>query len=326
MEFYKDQVRILEELGVSCDSLSYPPDPSHTGGDQRRKRIHEGWLRKLYGHNAMYYAYRAADFYPHIVKTAMRGEYDLVHLNSGMIAPLGMLQPKRPIVMTLWGDDLLGDRLGGYQPAITKFCAKRCDRVIVRSDEMREALPCDAEVIPSGIDMTKFRPIDRTEARESIGWDTDSRHVLFPYPKKQDKKRYPVAKRIVESVDRQFDDRVTLKVVENVPHEEMYRYYNAADALLLPSLREGSPNTVKEAMACNVPVVSTDVGDVSTRLGPVENSYVCGSDEALEDALVSVLETGARSDGRGHVEELSLERMGERLISIYDSVLEEYEE
>lgn len=323
MEFYKDQVRILEEQGVSCDSLTYPPDPGHTEGEQRRKRIHEGWLRELYGHNALYYAYRAADFYPHILKTAMRNEYDIVHLNSGMIAPLGLLQPERPLVLTLWGDDLLGDRLGGYQPAITKFCAKRCDRIIVRSEEMREALPCDAEVIPSGIDMKKFRPVDRTKARETIGWETDSRHVLFPYPKKQDKKRYPVAKRIVERVNSQFDDRVTLQVVKNVPHEKMYLYYNAADALLLPSLREGSPNTVKEAMACNVPVISTDVGDVATRLGPVENSYVCSSDDALEDALVSVLETGDRSDGRGYVEELSLERMGERLISIYESVLEE---
>ena len=147
--------------------------------------------------------------------------------------------------------------------------------------------------------------------------------MLFPYSKRQAKKRYPVARRIVERVDSQFDESVTLQVVDNVPHEKMYLYYNAADALLLPSLREGSPNTVKEAMACNVPVVSTDVGDVTTRLGPVENSYVCDSDSALEDALVSVLETDDRSDGRAHVEELSLERMGERLISIYESVLEE---
>ncbi len=323
MEFYKDQVRILRELGVTCDSLAYPPDPSHTEGDIRRKRIHEGWLRDLYGHNALYYAYRAVDFYPRILKTAMQNDYDVVHLNSGMIAPLGLLQPERPIVLTLWGDDLLGDRLGGYQPAITKFCAKRCDRIIVRSEEMREALPCDAEVIPSGIDMSKFKPVDRTKAQETIGWETDARHILFPYSKKQEKKRYPVAKEIVEHVNKQFESRVTLQVVDDVPHEKMYLYYNAADALILPSLREGSPNTVKEAMACDVPVVSTDVGDVATRLGPVKNSYVCASDEALEDALVSVLETGERSDGRGYVQELSLERMGERLIEIYESVLEE---
>jgi len=323
MEFFQDQVRILEESGVRCDSLSYPPDPSHTEGDIRRERIHEGLIRRIYGHNSLYYAYRAADFYPLILKTAMSEDYDIVHLNSGMVAPLGLLQPRRPIVLTLWGDDLLGDRLGGYQPAITRFCAKRCDRIIVRSEEMRDALPCDAAVIPSGIDMSKFKPVDRRQARETVGWDTGSRHVLFPYSRDQEKKRYPVAKRLVERVDERVDERVTLQVVDDVPHEKMYLYYNAADVLLLPSLREGSPNTVKEAMACNVPVVSTDVGDVATRLGPVRNSYVCESDGALEEALVSVLGTGGRSDGREYVAEVSLERMGERLISIYESVLEE---
>jgi hypothetical protein len=136
MEFYKDQVRILRELGVRCESLSYPPDSSHTEGDDtRRERIHEGWIRRIYGHNGLYYAYRAADFYPRILKTAVSGDYDVVHINSGMVAPLGLLQPERPVVLTLWGDDLLGDRLGGYQSAITEFCAKRCDRVIVRSEE-----------------------------------------------------------------------------------------------------------------------------------------------------------------------------------------------
>ena len=324
MEFYKDQVRILGELGVQCESLSYPPDASHTeGDDKRRERIHEGWVRRIYGHNGLYYAYRAADFYPRILKTAMSGDHDVVHLNSGMVAPLGLLQPERPIVLTLWGDDLLGDRLGGYQPAITEFCAKRCDRVIVRSEEMREALPCDAEVIPSGIDMEKFRPVDRGEARAAVGWEPDARHVLFPYSKSQTKKRYPVAKRLVERVDEQFDEPVRLQVVDDVSHDRMYLHYNAADALLLPSLREGSPNTVKEAMACNVPVVSTDVGDVATRLGPVRNSHVCGSDDALAAALLETLETGGRSDGREHVAELSLERMGQRLIGIYESVLED---
>ena len=325
MEFFKDQVRILEELGVDCDMLYYPPDAGDTDEEIRREQIHDGLLYRIYGHNALYYAYRAADFYPQIVKTAVRGEYDLVHINSGMIAPLGLLQPKRPIVLTLWGDDLLGDRLGGYQPAITKLCAKRCDHTIVRNEEMQAALPCEAEIIPSGTDMSKFRPILQNRARAEVGWSPDSRHVLFPYPKNQKKKRYPVAKRVVESVDSRLDVQVTLQVVDNVPHERMNLYYNAADVLLLPSLREGSPNTVKEAMACNLPVVSTDVGDVRERLAPVSNSYVCSDESELEDAVASVLENGARSDGREYIEEVSLERMGERLVRIYESLVGETE-
>lgn len=325
MKFFQDQIRILDQLGIECDVVDYKPgslsEDKHADSNSLTGKI----LNQVYGHHPLYYAYRAADFYPRILKTAMENEYDLVHLNSGMIAPLGLLQPERPIVLTLWGDDLLGDRLYGYQSTITKLCARRSSRVIVRSEEMKRALPCDAHVIPSGVDMAKFAPMDRNEARERLGWNQEDYHVLFPYPPAQTKKRHPVAKRIVERANEAIDGNVVLKVVTDVPHERMSLYYNAADTLFVTSLREGSPNTVKEAMACNLPVISTDVGDAKGRLGPVSNSEVCPSDEALEDALISVLETGERSDGREYVEELSLQRMGEQLIEIYDSVLEEHD-
>lgn len=316
MEFFHEQVRILRELGVECDAQFY--------GDFRGKAdVHDGILRRISGHNPIYYAVRASSLYPRILRSALSEEYDIVHINSGMAAPLGFLQPQRPIVLTLWGDDLLGDRLAGVQPEITKFCARRSDHVIVRSQEMRDALPCDASIIPSGVDTSKFRPIDRAEAREAVGWEHDDRHVLFPYPRYRDKKRYPVAARTVERANEALDASIQLQQVSDAEHEEMPLYYNAADVLLLPSLREGSPNTVKEAMACNLPVVSTDVGDVRERLGPVSNSYVCSDDDELEAALVSVLETDGRSDGREYVDDVSLERMGERIVSIYESLLQE---
>lgn len=321
MEFFHEQVRILEELGVECDTV-YPGNFREDGHLYGTDTVHERLLRWVYGHNPLYYGFQASRLYAKLVRSLATTDYDIVHVNSGIVAPLGLLQPTRPVVMTLWGDDLLGDRLGGLQPEITKFCAKRSDQVIVRSQEMRDTLPCDAEIIPSGVDLSVFKPIDRAHARDAVGWSPTDRHVLFPYGKGREKKRYPLAKQIVEQVDEAFDDPVQLQVVQDVSHHEMPLYYNAADALLLPSLREGSPNTVKEAMACNVPVVSTDVGDTRERLGPVSNSYVCANDADLEDALLAVLEAGGRTDGRSYVEEVSLERMGERIVAIYESLLE----
>jgi len=315
MEFFHEQVRILRDFGVRCD-VRYSHDLRGTHRD-------ESPLRVISGHNPLYYAIRGSSLYAKVLRASWTADYDIVHVNSGLVAPLGLLQPQRPVVLTLWGDDLLGDRLGGYQSEITKFCAQQSDRVIVRSQEMKDALPCDATIIPSGVDISKFKPLDSTEARDAVGWDDSARHVLFPYPPQREKKRYPLAKRTVAKVNHAVDETVRLQAVYDADHDEMPLYYNAADVLLLPSLREGSPNTVKEAMACNLPVVSTDVGDVRGRLAPVARSHVCSDDSALPDAIRSVLDSGERSDGREYVTDVRLERMGERLVDIYDSLLEE---
>ena len=322
MEFFLNQVDILDELGIDCDAV-YTGDFRDGGHVYGGESIHAGLLSSIAGHNPVYYAIRGTMLYPQILKSALVEEYDLVHINSGVVAPLGLIQPQRPVVMTFWGDDVLGDRMAGLQPKLTKLCATQSDHVIVRSQEMKDALPCDATIIPSGVDMSLFRPMDRTDAQEAVGWDPNDRHVIFPYHPSNEKKRYPVATRTVEGANDSFDGTIQLQVVDDADYDDMPLYYNAADVLLMPSLREGSPNTVKEAMACNLPVVSTDVGDTRTRLGPVENSHVCSTDHGLVEGVVSVLEAGERSDGREHVEDVSLERMGERIISIYESVLDD---
>ncbi|MBX0288344.1 glycosyltransferase family 4 protein [Halomicroarcula sp. F28] len=322
MEFFLNQVDILTELGIDCDAV-YTGDFRDGGHIHGGDRIHGELLSSIAGHNPIYYAIRGSMLYPQILKSSLLEEYDLIHINSGVVAPLGLAQPQRPVVMTFWGDDVLGDRIAGLQPRLTKLCATQSDHVIVRSQEMAEALPCEASILPSGVDMSLFRPMDRAEAREAVGWDSNERHVIFPYHESNEKKRHSVAVRTVEKANESVDETVRLQTVDDADFDEMPVYYNAADLLLVPSLREGSPNTVKEAMACNLPVVSTDVGDARTRLVPVTNSHVCSTDAELVDAVVSVLETGARSDGREHVEEVSLERMGERLIDIYESLLDE---
>lgn len=314
-----EQIRVLQQKGIDCDVL-YATSQSMNKHAEADGRLAD-FYNKLYGHNISYYLAISMRFYPEVLNNAVKNDYDIIHVNSGMVAPFGVLQPQRPLVTTFWGDDLLGDRLYGQYSKISKYCGMKSNEVIVRSQEMADELPGDPHIIPSGVDLEKFRPIDKLRARSEIGWSKRDKHVLFPYHPSQEKKRYPVAKELVQRVNNTLSQEVDLKTISEVAHEEMYMYYNAADVLLLPSLREGSPNTVKEAMACNLPIVSTDVGDVRERISEVKNSYVCKSEDELEESLVRVLSSESRSNGRKYVEPVSLDKMGDRIISIYEELL-----
>lgn len=101
------------------------------------------------------------------------------------------------------------------------------------------------------------------------------------------------------------------------------RYLNAADALVLPSDNEGSPGAVKEAMACNLPVVAADVGDVRQVIGGTEGCAVVErTPAAFADALAPILANPRRTDGRAHVQHLAWPAVTERLLGVYRGVLD----
>jgi glycosyltransferase involved in cell wall biosynthesis len=226
------------------------------------------------------------------------------------------MQPNLPVVLSLWGSDLHGK----YGP-LSQQCARHVDAVIVMSEAMAAELDVESHVIPHGVDLDRFAPAAQREARERVGWDQDAIQVLFPYPKQRDVKDYPRAERVVDAIRGEFDERIELQTLFSVPHEEMSHYMNAADVLLLTSKHEGSPNAVKEAMACNLPVVATDVGDVRERLDGVDPSFVCRTDEELIDGLSAVLERRERSNGREIIRPVSVENTGRQIADVYAAVL-----
>ena len=134
------------------------------------------------------------------------------------------------------------------------------------------------------------------------------------------RKRYPLAQQAVEIVNRSIPTQ--LLVGWGKPHHEIVALLNACDALVFTSMQEGSPNAVKEALACNLPVVSVAVGDVPLRLG-VKGGELCPDDraETIAAALERVLRRGGRSEGRAAVQDLDEHALTERLIDIYRSVL-----
>ena len=292
--FFNAQVAVLERRGIESTTVAVPT-PFVSGGNRRSV---VDYLRLL----------------PPTLYHSM-GDYDLVHANSGLTAPAAVLQPRLPTVVSLWGTDVMGR----YGP-VSKAFSHRCDSVIVMSEEMTEYVDVDAHVIPHGVDLDRFEPMSQETARERLDWSPNTHHVLFPYPRDREVKDFPRAERIVAEARRRIDGDVELHTVSGVPHAEMPLYMNAADVLLLTSKREGSPNSVKEALACNLPVVSTPVGDVHERLADVSPSVVSDTDATLVDGVVDVLTGARRSNGREHAREVSIDWMADRLMDVYTEV------
>ncbi len=293
--FYRQQVAELSQRNVTSRTLPVPGGHETDSADSRSVFDYIRFLPLVW---------------------ANVSDYDIVHANYGLTGPAALSQLSRPVVLSLWGTDLYG-RYG----RLSRTCARFSDAVIVMNEQMADALDQNCHIIPHGVDIDLFAPAPQREAQAELGWDPNRKHVLFPYSTTTAVKDYPRAQRTVETTAERLDDPVELQVVKGEPHRRMALYMNAADSLLLTSKWEGSPNSTKEAMACNLPIVATDVGDLNEQLSGVSHSHVCESDSELTDALVDVLRAGERSDGRSRAREYSLERMGDQLVDVYESVL-----
>jgi len=295
--FFEQQVQTLSGLGVESTTLSVPGNREYDDGNTSGRSVSD-----------------YARLYPSVLAASF-DDYDLVHANYGLTAPHALFQPNLPVVISLWGSDLFG-KYG----QVSRLCARLADAVVVMSPAMADELNGEAHVLPHGVDLDRFAPAPMEPARRELDWRPDANHVLFPYPPEREVKNYPRAERVVDTVDDRLETPVALHSVTGVPHEEMPTYLNASDALLLTSHREGSPNAVKEALACNVPVVATDVGDVATRLDGVAHSRACRTDKGLVDALADAIRADERTNGRESVRELSVTRTGEKVLDVYRRV------
>jgi len=109
-----------------------------------------------------------------------------------------------------------------------------------------------------------------------------------------------------------------------LPQTTVVQYINASNVLILPSITEGSPNIVKEAMACNVPVVATDVGDVCEVIGRTKGCKVCPSDpDALADALADALLFPEQTTGRTDIAHLENSIVAKQVIAVYDEAIKQ---
>lgn len=280
---------------------------------------------------------------------------DLIHAHYGMSGWVALTQRDLPVVVSFLGSDLLGGHRAGGGPLrrriesrINQGLAPRFAAVIVKSEGMRQRIPGgEAFVVPNGVDLELFRPLDREDCLRRLGLAPGVPRILFAADPANPVKRFELARRSVALLSQRRP--CELHPVFGRPQEELVRWMNACDALLLTSRSEGSPNVVKEALACNLPVVSVPVGDVPSLLADrpgnrvVEGSAAAGTGAGtsagsraetgagteaateelarrLADAVQEVLDRG-RTRSRESMADLSLEAVARRIRSIYDDVL-----
>lgn len=244
-------------------------------------------------------------------------EYDLVHghyIFGGLIA---RAQTRYPVVITHHGPEVFMT----WEKYLCRLFTRWFDAVIVRTDEMRTRLGVkDAHIIPGGINMELFQPRDKQDCRAQLGLPPDKQLVLWA-GERRGEKRYGLAAAAMSILQEHLPD-AELVPLSGMPHATVPDYMNACDALVLTSESEGSPNVVKEAMACNVPVVATDVGDVRELISHTAGCYVCKMEPAdIARKLQSALGFGRRTNGREAVRHLELDAVSRRIIDVYELTL-----
>src|SRR3954451_2400568 len=251
------------------------------------------------------------------LRSRYRGQrFDIVHAHFGLTAWPALLARLGPVVVTLHGNDLLVRRSYVATRAALPFTALAA----AVSREFSANVPGAGvtrrvAVLPVGIDLERFRPIPRPEARARLGLDPDGPYLLFPHDPSRPLKRYD---RAVEAAG----DVPLLTLGGVAPHEVPY-WINAANAVLVPSAAEGFGLSVIEALACGVPAFGTPVGIHPVALHGIAGAY-CGEwdRDAWRAALAPHLQAAdPRVDGRARAELFSADAMAARVVEAWRDLL-----
>jgi glycosyltransferase involved in cell wall biosynthesis len=265
-----------------------------------------------------------------VLPLAYPKRYFLVHCHGGETALAARFFLGAPVLASYLGTDILGTQVGGglglrikcwLRSVVLRRHAALMSATTTKSVEMETLLTPSARsrnaVIPDGVDRERFRPVDRDLARTELGWSSDTANILFAGRVEAVEKRLWLAEQAV-ALARSQVPKIKLRVVSGVQPSQMPLYYTAADCLLHTSVSEGSPNIVKEALACNLPVVATPAGDVCDLLTGVDACEMCEADaSALAGALVDILRLNRRSNGREHTEHLSSDSIARKTVDLY---------
>lgn len=246
---------------------------------------------------------------------AHRGQrFDVVHAHFSLSALPALGVRARLRGLTLHGTDVRHPRTR----LITRAVLPAMDLIVAVSEALAGELPGRAarkraHVIACGVDLDRFKPLPRAQAREALGLDPRQPQLLFPADPARPGKRHQLASELAQAVD------VPLLSLGGVDPERVPLYVNAANAVLVPSAAEGYGLAVLEALACEVPVLATPVGIHPAALAGVQGTLCAPFErDAWRDALIPHLAAAdPRVEGRGRAAEHSTAKMADRLVATW---------
>lgn len=251
-------------------------------------------------------------------KITKRNGYDIIHAHYSLSAFVASLAGCKPLVVSLMGSDVKANAYYRFIIHLFSFFFK-WSLILVKSEDMYRSLGITkAIVIPNGIDMNKYNMLDKKECQFRLNWDSDKKHILFPANPNRKEKNYKLLERSVVGLN-----DIVVHYFQNTPNNLTPIWYNAADIVVLTSFWEGSPNAIKEAMACNRPIVSTDVGDVAWLFGSTEGCFLTTFEmddcaETIDKALL-FSEQNKYTAGRKRLSDIGLEDrvIANKIIQLY---------
>ena len=288
--FVKEQGDSLKEIGLDIDYFLI-----------KGKGI-TGYLKNYFNLNRL-------------IKT---NTYDIIHAHYGLSGLLATFQSHVPVVITFHGSDVNLNRTNFY---LSFLASRLSDANIFVHESLSKKLSLfsdKAEIIPCGVNLNLFKPIDKLASRDKLGLDHNYNYVLFSSSFNNKIKNAALAKLALSN----FENIILLEM-KGYSREEVHLLMNAVDILIVTSHSETGPLVVKEALACNCPIISTDVGDVKELANGTKNCYIVEYDaKQIEQRIRDILSSNKKSDGRAAVKHLSLEKIATDVCNVYKRVLQ----
>ncbi len=257
-----------------------------------------------------------------LLKNYLKNNYfDIVHAHYSFSGIVGSFSRAKPLIVSLMGSDIYEKRY--YKFLLHFFCRFIWKVTIVKSLKIKDFLGfSNVCIIPNGVNMELFRPGDKNKAVKTLGWDTNGKHILFGSDPSRQEKNFPFLNESLDHLKNVYN--ISVHTLVGIPHKMVPVYMNASDVLVVVSQWEGSPNVVKEAMACNCPIISTDVGDVKWILGNTKGCYITSyNPKELAEKVKMTIESESRTRGRERLLALGLDSdsIAKKLIKIYDGLV-----